>query len=104
MANPAISKLRGLGPNAKEFTFNLLDPQAAWEAQGNTLHADLGLYDPYANSCVTYCVGILRAGGVDIPPGVRGMLYLKKMYESISLIGLPRACPTASNSETAALR
>jgi hypothetical protein len=77
-----VSKLGGLGPNAKEITFNLPDPQAAWEAQGGTLRADLGPYDGLTNSCVTYCVDILRAGGVDIPAGVRGMLRLRRMYEA----------------------
>ncbi|MEV0370543.1 DUF6531 domain-containing protein [Streptomyces sp. NPDC050636] len=68
-----------LGPNVIERTFDVPDVTAALEAQLKTLNADLGPYDLRHNSCVTYCVDILRAGGVDIPAGARGMITLKRM-------------------------
>ncbi|MGW0954594.1 polymorphic toxin-type HINT domain-containing protein [Streptomyces sp. NPDC002545] len=67
-----------LGPNTIERTFRLPNVRAALKAQEDSIGADLDAYDGIHNSCVTYCVGILRAGGVDIPPGARGMLALKK--------------------------
>ncbi|MET8297582.1 hypothetical protein ABZW02_26510 [Streptomyces sp. NPDC005180] len=68
-----------LDPNTIERTFHLPDAQAALRAQRDSIGADLGPYDGIHNSCVTYCVGILRAGGVDIPEGARGMLRLKRL-------------------------
>ncbi|WP_406215677.1 DUF6531 domain-containing protein [Streptomyces decoyicus] len=68
-----------LGPNVIERTFDVPDVNAAVEAQLRSINADLGNYDGIHNSCVTYCVDILRAGGVDIPAGARGMITLKKM-------------------------
>ncbi|MGY4739891.1 polymorphic toxin-type HINT domain-containing protein [Streptomyces sp. ATMOS53] len=70
-----------LGPNTIELAFHLPDVQAALRAQMETIGADLGPYDGIHNSCVTYCVGILRDGGVDIPEGARGMVRLKRMLE-----------------------
>ncbi|WP_432017300.1 polymorphic toxin-type HINT domain-containing protein, partial [Streptomyces hydrogenans] len=67
-----------LGPNVIERTFELSDVEGAWKAQRDSLSADLGPYDGIHNSCVTYCVAILRAGGVDIPEGARGMIALKR--------------------------
>ncbi|MFF9341724.1 polymorphic toxin-type HINT domain-containing protein, partial [Streptomyces sp. NPDC014773] len=67
-----------LGPNVIERTFELSDVEGAWKAQRDSLNADLGPYDGIHNSCVTYCVAILRAGGVDIPEGARGMIALKR--------------------------
>lgn len=71
-----------LGPNTQELTFDLPDARGAMRAQLGTIDADLGGYDDIHNSCVTYCVGILRAGGVDIPPGARGMVALKRMLQA----------------------
>lgn len=68
-----------LGPNVIERTFDVPDVNAAIDAQLRSINADLGPYDGIHNSCVTYCVDILRAGGVDIPPGARGMIKLKRM-------------------------
>ena len=55
-----------------------LNVGAAMQAQQRSIRADLGPYDGIHNSCVTYCVSILRAGGVDIPAGARGMVALKR--------------------------
>jgi RHS repeat-associated protein len=68
-----------LGPNVVERTFNVPDVHAAMRAQEDSIGAALGAYSGIHNSCVTYCVGILREGGVDIPAGARGMLALKKL-------------------------
>ncbi|MFI6546307.1 RHS repeat-associated core domain-containing protein [Streptomyces prunicolor] len=70
-----------LGPNTIERTFDLPDAYAARQAQEDSIGENLGSYDGIHNSCVTYCVGILRAGGVDIPAGGRGMIRLKKMLD-----------------------
>ncbi|MEU2624348.1 RHS repeat-associated core domain-containing protein [Streptomyces sp. NPDC007157] len=70
-----------LGPNTIERTFDLPDAGAARQAQEDSIDADLGPYDGIHNSCVTYCVDILRAGGVDIPAGARGMIRLKRMLD-----------------------
>lgn len=67
-----------LGPNVVERTFRLPNARAALQAQRDTMGADLGPYDGIHNSCVTYCVAILREGGVDIPAGARGMIALKR--------------------------
>lgn len=67
-----------LGPNVIERTFDVPDVGAAMRAQQRSIGADLGGYDGIHNSCVTYCVSILRAGGVDIPAGARGMVALKR--------------------------
>ncbi|WP_253772334.1 polymorphic toxin-type HINT domain-containing protein [Goodfellowiella coeruleoviolacea] len=67
-----------LGTNVIERSFDLPDAGAAMRAQQASIGANLGIYDGLHNSCVTYCVGILRAGGVDIPPGVRGVVALKR--------------------------
>ncbi|WP_234440609.1 RHS repeat-associated core domain-containing protein [Streptomyces rimosus] len=67
-----------LGPNVIERTFQVPDVNAAIDAQLRSINADLGAYDGIHNSCVTYCVEILRAGGVDIPAGARGMIALKR--------------------------
>ena len=78
-----VPKEGALGPNAGEITFDLPDPQAAWDEQTGTLKTDLGPYNIRTNSCITYCVGILRAGGVDIPEGASGMLVLRSMYRDM---------------------
>jgi hypothetical protein len=70
-----------LGPNTIERTFDLPDAAAAREAQEDSIDAELGPYDGINNSCVTYCVDILRAGGVDIPGGGRGRVRLKRMLD-----------------------
>ncbi|MHC5902501.1 polymorphic toxin-type HINT domain-containing protein [Streptomyces sp. S6] len=67
-----------LGPNVIERTFELSDVRAAMRAQQDSIGADLGRYDGIHNSCVTYCISILRAGGVDIPEGARGMIALRR--------------------------
>lgn len=66
-----------LGPNTRSLTFDLPNAEAAHAAQGRTIDADLGAYDGMDNSCVTYCVDILRAGGVNLPEGRRGMAVLR---------------------------
>ncbi|MFJ7154623.1 RHS repeat-associated core domain-containing protein [Streptomyces sp. NPDC101118] len=66
-----------LGPNTRSLTFDLPDAESAYAAQGRTIDADLGAYDGMDNSCVTYCVDILRAGGVNLPEGRRGMAVLR---------------------------
>ncbi|MGW0580823.1 polymorphic toxin-type HINT domain-containing protein [Streptomyces sp. NPDC002920] len=68
-----------LGPNSKQLTFRLPDARAAVKAQFKSINADLGPYSAGSNSCVTYCVGILREGGVDIPAGRAGAARLAKM-------------------------
>ncbi len=68
-----------MGPNTVSRTFQLPNADAARQAQLDSLGADLGPYDGIHNSCVTYCVNILREGGMDIPAGARGMLWLKKL-------------------------
>jgi RHS repeat-associated protein len=68
-----------MGPNTITRTFRLPNADAAKQAQLDSLGADLDPYDGIHNSCVTYCVNILRAGGMDIPEGARGMLWLKKL-------------------------
>ncbi|MET7737435.1 RHS repeat domain-containing protein [Streptomyces sp. NPDC005402] len=70
-----------LGPNTIERTFDLPDAAAARQAQEDSIDAELGPYDGITNSCVTYCVDILRAGGVDIPAGGRGMVRLQRMLD-----------------------
>ncbi|MER0480418.1 putative T7SS-secreted protein [Streptomyces sp. Edi2] len=72
---------QSLGPNVVERTFHVPDVNAAVDAQLRTINAKLGDYSLMRNNCVTYCVDILRSGGVDIPPGARGMLVLKKMLK-----------------------
>ncbi|MGY3201658.1 polymorphic toxin-type HINT domain-containing protein [Streptomyces sp. TE5632] len=67
-----------LGPNVIERTFEVPNVGAAMRAQQKTIGADLGAYDGIHNSCVTYCVAILREGGVDIPEGARGMVALRR--------------------------
>ncbi|MFD5748643.1 polymorphic toxin-type HINT domain-containing protein [Streptomyces sp. NPDC127033] len=67
-----------LGPNVIERTFEVPNVRAAMRAQQETIGAGLGGYDGIHNSCVTYCVAILRAGGVDIPEGARGMVALRR--------------------------
>lgn len=67
-----------LGENVVERTFNLPNAARALKAQQDSIGAPLGAYDGIHNSCVTYCVGILVAGGVEIPSGARGMVYLKR--------------------------
>lgn len=66
-----------LGPNIRSLTFKLRNAEAAYGAQGRTIDADLGAYDGMGNSCVTYRVDILRAGGVNLPEGRRGMAVLR---------------------------
>ncbi|MEU9143988.1 polymorphic toxin-type HINT domain-containing protein [Streptomyces sp. NPDC048349] len=66
-----------LGPNTRSLTFDLPNAEDAYGAQGRTIDADLGAYDGMDNSCVTYCVDILRAGGVNLPEGRRGMAVLR---------------------------
>lgn len=66
-----------LGPNTRSLTFDLPNAEAAHAAQRRTIDADLGAYDGMDNSCVTYCVDILRAGGVNLPGGRRGMAVLR---------------------------
>ncbi|WP_188273946.1 polymorphic toxin-type HINT domain-containing protein [Streptomyces sp. CBMA152] len=66
-----------LGPNTRSLTFDLPNAEAAYGAQRRTIDADLGAYDGMDNSCVTYCVDILRAGGVNLPEGRRGMAVLR---------------------------
>ncbi|WP_446038218.1 polymorphic toxin-type HINT domain-containing protein [Streptomyces sp. SID1121] len=68
-----------LGPNTRELTFRLPNVQGARKAQIDSLGADLGGYSKGTNSCVTYCVGILREGGVDIPAGRAGAARLARM-------------------------
>ncbi|SCF30121.1 RHS repeat-associated core domain-containing protein [Micromonospora chokoriensis] len=72
------ARAESLGPNVIERTFDVPDVGAAMRAQQSSIGADLGGYDGIHNSCVTYCVSILRAGGVDIPAGARGMVALKR--------------------------
>lgn len=80
MASPRPEHARSLlAPNVIERTFQILNVGAAMRAQQETIGAALGGYDGIHNSCVTYCVSILRAGGVDIPAGARGMIALKKL-------------------------
>ncbi|MFJ3493174.1 RHS repeat-associated core domain-containing protein [Streptomyces sp. NPDC086091] len=67
------------GPNTKQLTFRLPNARAAVKAQIKSLDADLGPYSYGSNSCVTYCVGILRAGGADIPAGRAGAARLARM-------------------------
>lgn len=67
------------GPNTKQLTFRLPDARAAMKAQLKSLNADLGPYSVGSNSCVTYCVGILREGGVQIPAGRAGAARLARM-------------------------
>ncbi|MFE4830474.1 RHS repeat-associated core domain-containing protein [Streptomyces sp. NPDC056672] len=67
------------GPNTKQLTFRLPNARGAIKAQLKSLNADLGPYKYGTNSCVTYCVGILRAGGVDIPAGRNGAAVLSRM-------------------------
>ncbi|MFF1307826.1 hypothetical protein [Streptomyces sp. NPDC058307] len=69
-----------LGPNTIERTFDLPDA-AARAAQEDSIDAELGPYDGINSSCVTYCVDILRAGGVDIPAGGRGTVRLKRALD-----------------------
>jgi hypothetical protein len=46
----------------------LADARAAMEYQKSVLGTATGRYDAYANSCVTHCGDVLRAGGLtDIP-------------------------------------
>ncbi|MFD4034318.1 polymorphic toxin-type HINT domain-containing protein [Streptomyces sp. NPDC058637] len=66
-----------LGPNTRSLTFDLPNAETAHAAQRRTIDADLGAYDGMDNSCVTYCVDILRAGGVNLPEGRRGMAVLR---------------------------
>ncbi|MFG3002210.1 polymorphic toxin-type HINT domain-containing protein [Streptomyces sp. NPDC048340] len=73
----AVARADDLGPNARSLTFDLPDAEAAYKAQRKTIGADLAGYDGFDNSCVTYCVDILRAGGVDLPEGRRGMAVLR---------------------------
>lgn len=56
--------------------FDLPDADAARRAQQDSINAELG---PYGrdNNCLTYCVGILIAGGVDAPAGFRGIRWLE---------------------------
>jgi RHS repeat-associated protein len=68
-----------LGPNAISKTFSLPNADAAMRAQRATIGADLGRYGHINNSCVTYCVDILRKGGLDIPAGARGAVWLKRL-------------------------
>ncbi|MCX4739206.1 polymorphic toxin-type HINT domain-containing protein [Streptomyces antibioticus] len=67
------------GPNTKQLTFRLPNARGAIKAQLKSLNADLGPYSYGSNSCVTYCVGILREGGVDIPAGRAGAARLARM-------------------------
>lgn len=47
-------------------TFELPDADAAMNAQkASLLRDDLGPYNDFTNNCVTYCIGILQAGGLD---------------------------------------
>ncbi len=73
----AVAIADDLGPNTRSLTFDLPDAEAAYRAQRGTIGADLGGYDGFDNSCVTYCVDILRAGGVNLPEGRRGMAVLR---------------------------
>ncbi len=68
------------GKNVVERTFHLPDARAARRAQLEAIGKDLGAYDGLRNSCVTYCVSILRAGGVtSVREGVRGVIDLRRM-------------------------
>ncbi|MFC9295499.1 polymorphic toxin-type HINT domain-containing protein [Streptomyces sp. NPDC057011] len=73
----AIAIADDLGPNTRSLTFDLPDAEAAYKAQRGTIGADLSGYDGFDNNCVTYCVDILRAGGVNLPEGRRGMAVLR---------------------------
>ncbi|MGW1785605.1 polymorphic toxin-type HINT domain-containing protein [Streptomyces sp. NPDC002143] len=68
-----------MGPNTRQLTFRLPNARAAMKEQLKSLNAELGPYSYGSNSCVTYCVGILRAGGVDIPAGRAGAARLARM-------------------------
>lgn len=74
------------GPNTKQLTFRLPNARGAIKAQLKSLNADLGPYSYGSNSCVTYCVGILREGGVDIPAGRAGAARLARMAREMGLM------------------
>ncbi|MET0491636.1 MAG: SpvB/TcaC N-terminal domain-containing protein [Actinoplanes sp.] len=67
-----------MGPNTVSLKIPLPNGEAARARQLAGLNADLGPYATRGNSCVTYCVDILRAGGVDMPAGARGAMWLKQ--------------------------
>ncbi|MGX1547411.1 RHS repeat-associated core domain-containing protein [Streptomyces adustus] len=71
------------GPNTKQLTFRLPNARGAVKAQLKSLGADLGPYSYGSNSCVTYCVGILREGGVNIPAGRAGAARLGRMAREL---------------------
>ncbi|WP_416968495.1 polymorphic toxin-type HINT domain-containing protein [Streptomyces sp. 4F14] len=52
-----------MGPGTLQWTFELPDAEAAYEAAQGSIGVNLGPYGS-RNNCVTYCVGILQAGGV----------------------------------------
>lgn len=52
-----------MGPNTFVRTFDLPDAEAAYDAAQGSIGVNLGPYGS-RNNCVTYCVGILQAGGV----------------------------------------
>ena len=68
--------LRPLRPGEVEMSITIPDAAAARKAQIASLGTSPGPYDLRDNSCVTYCVDILRAGGVEIPAGRRGAAVL----------------------------
>ncbi|WP_190214318.1 RHS repeat-associated core domain-containing protein [Kitasatospora indigofera] len=68
--------LEDMGPRTISRTFELPNAEAAWEAQKGSVDVNFGPYGP-GNNCVTYCVSILRAGGVDLPAGARGVATLR---------------------------
>ncbi|MFC0526925.1 polymorphic toxin-type HINT domain-containing protein [Phytohabitans kaempferiae] len=71
-----------MGPNAISIKIPLPDGAGARKHQLSGLGADLGPYSTISNSCVTYCVAILRAGGVDMPEGARGAIWLKRQMNN----------------------
>ncbi|MEV7612391.1 RHS repeat-associated core domain-containing protein [Streptomyces sp. NPDC089799] len=71
-----------LGKNVIEITIDLPDAGAAKRYQRQDIGRPRGGYDKYHNSCMTYAVDVLRAGGVDIPAGAPGMVVLMKMMKA----------------------
>ncbi|MEV8537207.1 RHS repeat-associated core domain-containing protein, partial [Streptomyces sp. NPDC051211] len=81
--SPTTSDRAGpLGKNVIEITFELPDAGAAKRYQRKNIDQPMGGYDKFHNSCMTYAVDVLRAGGVDIPAGAPGMVQLMKMLKA----------------------
>jgi hypothetical protein len=69
-----------LGTNITERAFDLPDAPAAMKYQTDNLGAALDPYHGMRNSCVTYCIDVVRAGGnLEIPAGARGAIALRRM-------------------------